>query len=172
MKLIPSSIVRRNTAFASAGSAGCPQIPAPVIRMAPNPRRLTVRSPPTSIVPAIAACTDSRSGMRSRLLDLRLRDCSCRTGLEEARTSGGSPAPKYLFCPPRPASTTSVRRRRVCSAQPTTYLRRGSNPLACYPELLEALHGCHELNPWDPRHADAANAWVRAGFHGRRQRDR
>src|SRR5216683_1287765 len=30
-------------------------MPGPVIRMAPNPRRLTVRSPPTSMVPAAAA---------------------------------------------------------------------------------------------------------------------
>ncbi len=57
MKLTPSSIARRNTAFASSRSAGGPQMPSPVIRMAPKPRRLTVRSPPTSIVPAIPAWT-------------------------------------------------------------------------------------------------------------------
>ena len=34
---------------------GSPQMPAPVIRMAPNPSRFTVRSPPTSMVPAAAA---------------------------------------------------------------------------------------------------------------------
>ena len=30
-------------------------MPRPVIRMAPNPSRFTVRSPPTSMVPAAAA---------------------------------------------------------------------------------------------------------------------
>ncbi len=51
MKLIPSSTTRRSTALATSRSGGSPQIPLPVMRMAPNPMRLTVRSPPTSIVP-------------------------------------------------------------------------------------------------------------------------
>ncbi len=55
MKLTPSSTARRSTACASSRSGGSPQIPRPVIRIAPNPRRLTVRSPPMSIVPASAA---------------------------------------------------------------------------------------------------------------------
>src|ERR1700754_2814439 len=55
MKLTPSSTARRRTALASSRLGGSPQMPSPVIRMAPNPRRLTVRSPPMSIVPAAAA---------------------------------------------------------------------------------------------------------------------
>src|SRR5213080_5239620 len=55
MKFTPSSIARRSTAFARSRSAGGPQMPDPVIRMAPTQRRLTVRSPPTSIVPAVLA---------------------------------------------------------------------------------------------------------------------
>src|SRR6267142_3227954 len=51
MKLTPSSVARRRTASADAGSLGGPQIPSPVIRMAPNPRRLTVSSPPNETVP-------------------------------------------------------------------------------------------------------------------------
>src|SRR5580692_6878661 len=44
--------------MATSRSAGGPQIPFPVILMAPKPSRLTVRSPPTSIVPASPALTD------------------------------------------------------------------------------------------------------------------
>src|ERR1700758_1994465 len=55
MKLTFNSTARRRTLFASSRSGGSPQIPLPVIRMAPNPRRLTVRSPPTSRVPAASA---------------------------------------------------------------------------------------------------------------------
>src|SRR4029453_7012520 len=73
MKLTPSSIARRNTAFASSRSAGGPQMPSPVIRMAPKPRRLTVRSPPTSIVPAFPAWIVWNSDMDHDSFDLRLR---------------------------------------------------------------------------------------------------
>src|SRR6266851_5009274 len=55
MKLTPSSTTRRSVAMAWSRLGGSPQMPGPVIRMAPNPRRLTVRSPPTSMVPAAAA---------------------------------------------------------------------------------------------------------------------
>src|SRR6266567_8832991 len=55
MKLTPSSTTRRSVAMAWSWLGGSPQIPDPVIRMAPKPSRLTVRSPPTSIVPAAAA---------------------------------------------------------------------------------------------------------------------
>src|SRR5271155_1389014 len=55
MKFTPSSTARRRAVFASSRSAGHPHTPSPVIRMAPYPSRLTVRSPPTSIVPAAAA---------------------------------------------------------------------------------------------------------------------
>src|ERR1700722_9880723 len=55
MKLTPSSTTRRSVAMACSRLDGSPQTPGPVIRIAPKPRRLTVRSPPTSIVPAAAA---------------------------------------------------------------------------------------------------------------------
>src|SRR6266702_134306 len=55
MKLTPSSTTRRSVAMAWSRLGGSPQMPGPVIRMAPNPMRLTVRSPPTSMVPAAAA---------------------------------------------------------------------------------------------------------------------
>src|SRR5881397_2088594 len=46
MKLTPSSTARRKTFFAFSRSGGQPQIPSPVNRIAPNPSRLTNRSPP------------------------------------------------------------------------------------------------------------------------------
>ena len=55
MKLTPSSMARRSTATASARSAGSPQMPGPVIRMAPKPSRLTV-------LPAISKVPDWRLG--------------------------------------------------------------------------------------------------------------
>src|SRR5580704_17379117 len=55
MKLTPSSTTLRRVAMACSRLGGSPQIPVPVIRIAPKPRRLTVRSPPTSMVPAAAA---------------------------------------------------------------------------------------------------------------------
>src|SRR5882724_1730647 len=62
MKLMPSSTTRRSVAMAWSRLGGSPQMPRPVIRMAPNPSRLTVRSPPTSMVPAAAAvgCASTR----------------------------------------------------------------------------------------------------------------
>src|SRR5207245_9969212 len=55
MKLTPSSTARRRTAIAAAGFLGGPQIPSPVIRMAPKPRRWIVSSPRSEIVPLQAA---------------------------------------------------------------------------------------------------------------------
>src|ERR1017187_1216154 len=55
MKLTPNSTAPRRKAIAAARSFGGPQIPSPVRRIAPKPRRLTVSSLPSSIVPAVAA---------------------------------------------------------------------------------------------------------------------
>src|SRR5258705_13999111 len=46
MKLTSSSGRRLSVVRAAAGSAGSPQMPLPVMRIAPKPRRLTVISPP------------------------------------------------------------------------------------------------------------------------------
>src|SRR6266536_5283693 len=46
IKFTPSSTARLRTFSALARSGGQPQMPSPVSRIAPNPRRLTVRSPP------------------------------------------------------------------------------------------------------------------------------
>src|SRR5437870_8227472 len=59
MKLTPSSTARRKTFFPFSRSGGQPQIPSPVRRIAPNPSRLTKRSPPnknvSSLLPVLAA---------------------------------------------------------------------------------------------------------------------
>src|SRR5436190_24131515 len=61
MKLTPSSTARRSTSLARPGSTGEPQIPSPVSRIAPNPRRRTSRSPPKVMVPAAEASVVSRA---------------------------------------------------------------------------------------------------------------
>src|ERR1700733_10097277 len=59
IKFTPSSSARRNTLRASSRSLGSPQMPGPVIRMAPYPSRLTLRSPPNSNVVVASVCKDS-----------------------------------------------------------------------------------------------------------------
>src|ERR1700709_1542358 len=71
MKLMPSSTTRRSVAMAWSRLGGSRQIPGPVIRMAPKPRRLTVRSPPTSMVPAAAAVQDVGGSAMGWLLVVR-----------------------------------------------------------------------------------------------------
>src|SRR5438034_1188256 len=65
MKLTPSSTARRKTFFAPSRSGGQPQIPSPVRRIAPNPRRLTKRSPPNKNVSTLLLV----SGIAARSLD-------------------------------------------------------------------------------------------------------
>src|SRR6266480_1834121 len=65
MKLTPSSTARRKTFFAFSRSGGQPQIPSPVNRIAPNPRRLTKRSPPNKNVSTLLLA----SGIAARSLD-------------------------------------------------------------------------------------------------------
>src|SRR5229473_1173327 len=59
MKLIPSSSARCRTFLAAARSRGGPQMSGPpvVARIAPNPMRLTTRSPSRSVPAAAAAIT-------------------------------------------------------------------------------------------------------------------
>src|ERR1700692_3741493 len=52
MKLTSSSTARRRTAKALLRSLGGPQMPSPVRRMAPKPRRCTEICPPSEISPA------------------------------------------------------------------------------------------------------------------------
>src|SRR6267143_1545301 len=55
MKLISSSTARRRTDKAALRSFGGPQIPSPVRRIAPKPRRCTEISPPSETSPAKVA---------------------------------------------------------------------------------------------------------------------
>src|SRR5687767_12790390 len=75
MKLTPSSTARRNTVLAASRSGGSPQIPRPVTRIAPKPRRLTVRSPPIVIVADDAALTAGSLMARTVRRGIRVRLC-------------------------------------------------------------------------------------------------
>src|SRR3954451_21963323 len=55
MKSMPSSGSRLSVRIASALSAGGPQMPGPVIRIAPKPRRQTSMSPPILKKPDLRA---------------------------------------------------------------------------------------------------------------------
>src|SRR5277367_3938811 len=52
---MPRPTARRRTRIAPSRSFGSPQIPSPVMRIAPKPMRLTVRLPPSVKVPLCAA---------------------------------------------------------------------------------------------------------------------
>src|ERR1035441_7585409 len=71
MKFTPSATARRSSAIApsapSAGAIGGPQIPGPVIRIAPKPRRSTAKSP---IVIVPAALIDAASWDRQVAVEL------------------------------------------------------------------------------------------------------
>src|SRR5580704_14535746 len=74
MSWTPRSAARRRSARAAARSRGWPQMPGPVIRMAPNPRRRTSMSQPTAkvvfvIVPPCLPGSYGSSG-RSLLQDV------------------------------------------------------------------------------------------------------
>src|SRR5438105_10001 len=61
MRLTPSSTARLRTLRALPRSAGQPQMPSPVIRIAPKPSRSTGRSPPnrkTELAPGCVAAAD------------------------------------------------------------------------------------------------------------------
>ena len=88
-------MARLSTDLATSRSGGSPHIPEPVIRIAPKPSRLTVRSPPMPIVPGSAVDAASVMDALPSLWSLRLpsrADASslphfiasrcCRTGAE------------------------------------------------------------------------------------------
>src|SRR6267142_3596758 len=58
IKFTPSSTVRLRTFRAFSRSGGQPQMPSPVTRIAPKPRRLTVKSPPKLNVGFVAMFDD------------------------------------------------------------------------------------------------------------------
>src|SRR5580700_28677 len=68
MSWTPRSTARRRSALAAARSRGRPQMPGPVIRMAPNPRRRTSMSPPTAkvVFVIIPPCLPGSSGSSRR----------------------------------------------------------------------------------------------------------
>ena len=88
MKSTPSSTARRSTAIASSWSRGGPQIPSPVMRIAPKPSRLTLRAPAMSYVVDMAPNlpASGRNGPRQpEGIGTRLRPC--RSGRRRRRTT-------------------------------------------------------------------------------------
>src|SRR4029077_21244180 len=93
IKFAPSSTARRNTLSAFSRSGGQPQIPSPVSRIAPNPSRLTDKSPPIL------------------KLDLSLADAAAKS---VAALPAKSDAP--------PASVARRNNRRLMPSRPTRSL--------------------------------------------------
>src|SRR5258705_6579416 len=76
MKLPPPPTTWRSSAMTALRSGGSPHTPRPVMRIAPKPRRATVRSPPIVIVPT--SCRNFVDGVivllaRSRAVMLQAR---------------------------------------------------------------------------------------------------
>src|SRR3989449_10702291 len=89
MRLMPTSRARRRTRLHSSRSSGSPQMPGPVRRIAPNPKRLTGRSPPISMVPASAAViVPVRSAMTSSLLMAGFSNCKRTSGYDATMKLG------------------------------------------------------------------------------------
>ena len=82
MKLTPNSTLRRRTRRAESGSLGGPQIPSPVRRMAPKPRRRTVNSPPSEKVPLRPAGERSVSSVCWFIFDLQIQSASKCRGIQ------------------------------------------------------------------------------------------
>src|SRR3954447_8371948 len=101
MKSAPSSTARRTTRMHSARSAGSPQMPEPVSRMAPNPSRCTVL-PAISKVPDLCAVISS---MPSSLLLGGSRRSQCPSLV------GGSVFDRFM--PPAAFSAVSGLTRRA-----------------------------------------------------------
>src|SRR3954454_20427378 len=93
MKSTPRSTARRSTDFAVSGSSGGPQIPSPVSRIAPKPRRRTSRSPPRDKAPAAAASVLSIA-MSSRLPVAGNRKTGARAGWVPRCRAGYQPRPR------------------------------------------------------------------------------
>src|SRR5579872_955280 len=66
MASTPSSTARRSTAIASSRSFGQPQTPGPVIRIAPNPSRCTVRPERLNVPEAWTGKVTTASGAWER----------------------------------------------------------------------------------------------------------
>ena len=116
IRLTPSSTARRSTRRASPGSRGSPQIPSPVIRMAPKPRRLTVRGP-SAIRPAWAAFSSVRADI-------------ARSSVEGGRAGAGTRRGPGKRVDPPPVVAPRPGRERTCVRVP-----RGGHP-PCGPRRL------------------------------------
>src|SRR5271170_2608984 len=142
MKSTPRSTARRSTRIASPRSRGSPQMPRPVIRIAPYPRRVTATLPPSENTP-LAAATRSPSAMWSNL-------SGKMTAMTHENLLGGPP-PTYL--PDNPEASAA--------------LRSGTDPAsvaASYPAYCAAWAALAEraMERGDPV---ATYACARTGYH-------
>src|SRR5208283_926217 len=78
MKLTSSSTARRRTASAPLRSFGGPQMPSPVRRIAPNPRRCTEISPPNETSPAVFAESSFLFMIASKILPFSISHSDAR----------------------------------------------------------------------------------------------
>src|SRR4029077_7567363 len=77
MKLTSSSTARRRTANAVFRSFGGPQMPSPVRRIAPKPRRCTESSPPSETSPAKLAESSFLFMTTSKIVPLPSSHADC-----------------------------------------------------------------------------------------------
>src|SRR5207302_2856999 len=77
MNLTSNSTARRRTANAAFRSFGGPQIPSPVRRIAPKPRRCTEISPPSETSPAKLAESSFLFMIVLQILTLTLSHADC-----------------------------------------------------------------------------------------------
>src|SRR5271165_5862558 len=112
MKLMPNSTTRRSVASALLRSSGGPQIPFPVIRIAPNPRRWAVMSPPSEIVPACEA----KDGPAAFAIEL-LPELRTQSNFSGVVRSAVATAAAPCLCPARSACSGRSGQQRHHSAQ-------------------------------------------------------
>src|SRR6185312_8511504 len=143
MKLTFSSTALRSTRTASCASAGGPQIPGPVMRMAPNPNRFTVTPVPSVIVPAADASMES---VPLAVMHGSFGFCVCSHTLP-AVPRFGKPQQQRCRLPTR-------------AIRPSKPPHRGDDPVE--PDLLGPVHRTalvgRESVPVDEHHIDIARA--------------
>src|SRR3954454_4089564 len=126
MRSTPRSTALRSTRLASSRSGGSPQMPLPVIRMAPTPSRWTSRSPPIVNVPL------------------------AWTGLSDVVCVMSAPSPSWPLVCPRPLHQTSAEARdvpRVVQMGDIPGIRRGIGYVTwCGTTPLRELRG--RLDPY------------------------
>src|ERR1700758_1781103 len=123
MKLISSSTARRRTANAPLRSFGGPQMPSPVRRMAPKPRRCTEISPPSETSPAALAESSFLFMIVLQILPFDLSNAGHHGFSRIAGRGGHELRPNWI---PNTVAKDRVDRREIILCQrPAIYLPDG-----------------------------------------------